>query len=155
MSLLLFLPLPSRALRVGLIQALGPMTSFRAILFSILALVGCTGATQPIDTRGLTEASMNLDQEHVGPLLTGVSKLFSSGFTQDIAAKVTDQVDGLWLGQTGNWEFSVTFNGKPARLVIAAYKDDSDAPDLYFFSSPDAAAQISKELAAFSEAHGI
>jgi hypothetical protein len=64
-------------------------------------------------------------------------------------------VDGLWVGQTGNWEFTVTFNGKSARLVIAAYKDDSDAPDMYFFSSPDVAAQINKELAAFSQAHGI
>ncbi len=131
------------------------MKRFRALLFSILALVGCTGATQPIDTTGLTEASMNLDQEHVGPLLTDFSKMFSSGFSPDAAAKITDQVDGLWVGQTGNWEFAVTFNGKPTRLVIAAYKDDSDAPDLYFFSSPDVAAQITKELAAFSEAHGI
>ena len=131
------------------------MTSFRAVLFSILALVGCTGATQPIDTTGLSEASMNLDQEHVGPLLTEVSKLFSSGFTHDNAAKVTDHVDALWLGQSANWEFAVTFNGKPARLVVAAYKDDSDAPDLYFFSSPEAAAQINKELTTFSEAHGI
>jgi hypothetical protein len=65
------------------------------------------------------------------------------------------QVDRLWVGQAGHWEFPVTLNGKPTRLVIAAYKDDSDAPDLYFFSSPDAAAQITKELAAFSEAHGI
>ena len=131
------------------------MKSFRAILFSILSLVGCTGATQPVDTTGLAEASMNLDQEHVEPLLAQVSKLFSAGFTPDAAARITDQVDGLWVGQTGNWEFSVTFNGEPARLVIAAYKDDSDAPDLYFFSSPDIAAQITKELAAFSDAHGI
>ena len=131
------------------------MKNFRALLFSVLALVGCTGATQPIDTSGLTEASMNLDQEHVGPLLTDISKIFSAGFTQDSAAKLTDQVDGLWVGQSGNWEFSVTFNGQPARLVIAAYKDDTDAPDLYFFTSPDVAARINEELTAFSEAHGI
>ena len=98
---------------------------------------------------------MNLDQEHVGPLLNQISALFPAGFTLDAAAKVTDQVDGLWAGQSGNWEFSVTFNGQPARLVIAAYKDDSDAPDLYFFSTTDVAAQINKELAAFSEAQGI
>ena len=131
------------------------MKNFRTLLFSILALVGCSGATKPIDTTGMTEASMNLDQEHVGPLLTGISKMFSAGFSPNEAAKITDQVDGLWVGQTGNWEFTVTFNGKPVRLVIAAYKDDSDAPDLYFFSSPDAATQITKELAAFSEANGI
>jgi hypothetical protein len=131
------------------------MKSFRALLFSVLAVVGCTAATQPIDTAGLSEASMNLDQEHVGPLLTQISRLFPAGFTQDAAAKVSDNVDGLWVGQSGNWEFSVTFNGQPARLVIAAHKDDSDAPDLYFFSSPDVAAQINKELAAFSETYGI
>ena len=131
------------------------MKNFRAFLFSVLALVGCTGATQPIDTAGLTETSMNLDQEHVGPLLTGISKLFATGLSPDAVAKITDQVDGLWVGQTGNWEFTVTFNGKPTRLVIAAYKDDTDAPDIYFFSSPDVTAQIGKELTAFSEAHGI
>ncbi|GAA4871063.1 hypothetical protein [Luteimonas vadosa] len=131
------------------------MKGFRALLFSILAVVGCTGAAQPIDTSGLTEASMNLDQEHVRPLLTEISQLFSAGFTQDSAAKLADQVDGLWVGQSGNWEFSIIFNGQPARLVVAAYKDDTDAPDLYFFSSPDVAARIDKELVAFSEAHGI
>ncbi|WP_133001233.1 hypothetical protein [Luteimonas arsenica] len=131
------------------------MKSFRALLFSMLAIVGCTAATQPIDTSGLAEASMNLDQEHVGPLLTEISGLFPTGFPQDAAARVTDQVDGLWVGQSGNWEFSVTFNGQPARLVIAAHKDDSDAPDLYFFSSPEVAAQINRQLVVFSEAHGI
>jgi len=88
------------------------MKSFRAILFSILALVGCTGATQPIDTSGLTEASMNLDQEHVGPLLTDISKHFSAGFTQDSAATLADQVDGLSVGHppTGSSRLSSTAN---------------------------------------------
>lgn len=98
---------------------------------------------------------MNLDQEHVGPLLNGVSKLFPAGFTQEAAANVTDQVDGLWVGQSGNWEFSVISNEQPARLVIAAHKDDSDAPDLYFFSSPEIADQINDALVTFSKTHGI
>ena len=131
------------------------MKSFRALVFSALALAGCAAATQPIDTVGLAEASMNLDQEHVGLLLADISEIFPAGFTKDAAASITSQVDGLWVGQSGNWEFSVTFNGERARLVIAAYKDDLDAPDLYFFSSPEVAAQISERLVAFSEAHGI
>jgi hypothetical protein len=131
------------------------MKSFRALLFSLLALVGCAEATQPIDTSGLSEASMNLGQEHVGPLLNQISALFPDGFNPDAAAKVTDHVDGLWVGQSGNWEFTVTFNDQPTRLIIAAYKDDSDAPDLYFFSTTDVTAQINKELAAFSKAQGI
>lgn len=131
------------------------MKIFRALLFVMLTIFGCAAATQPIETSGLTEASMNLDQEHVGPLLTKISGLFPTGFPQDAAAEVTDQVGGLWVGQSGNWEFSVTFNGQPARLVIAAHKDDSDAPDLYFFISPHVAAQINRELVAFSKARGI
>lgn len=46
-----------------------------------------------------------------------------------------------------------SFNGQPTRFVVAAYKDDSDAPDLYFFTTPDVAAKIDKEFAAFSLAN--
>jgi hypothetical protein len=131
------------------------MKRLRFCLLSTLALVGCTDATQPVDTAGLTETSMNLDQEHVEPFLSGISERFSAGFTPDEAAELADHVDRLWVGQTGHREFSVTFNGKSARLVVVAYKDDRDAPDLHFYSSADVAAQISQDVAAFFEAKGI
>jgi hypothetical protein len=37
--------------------------------------------------------------------------------------------------QIGNWEFRVSDNGSSQRLVVVAYKDDVDAPDLAFYTS--------------------
>lgn len=123
------------------------MKNFCKLLLSILVVVGCTGTTQPIDTAGLAEASKSLNHVHVRPVLSGVSKLFSTGFTIDDAAKVSDQIDRLRLRQSSIWEFSVTsHSGRPARLVIAAYKSNLDAPELYFYSSPEVVDQIAYKL---------
>jgi hypothetical protein len=124
-----------------------------ALLFSIMAM-SCSNNTPPIDVSGLSEASMNFDQEGVGPFLLHLSGIVGSEFDSAAAEKVIDAVDALDVEQIGNWEFRVSGNGSSQRLVIVAYKDDVDAPDLAFYTSPELAARIQEQLEAFATEQG-
>ena len=97
---------------------------------------------------------MNFDQEGVGAFLSDLAKILAPGFDSSAAEEVTDAIDSLDVDQTGNWEFRVTAHGKPQRLVIVAYKDDVDAPDLAFYTSPALAARIQEQMQAFATAQG-
>ncbi len=97
---------------------------------------------------------MNFDQEGVGPFLTDLSKSISSGFDSRDVVKLTRAIDSLPVEQTGNWEYMVTASGKPERLVVVAFKDDADAPDLAFYTSPALAADIQQRLQSFAAAQG-
>lgn len=97
---------------------------------------------------------MNFDQESVGPFLSELSRSFTSGLEPSQADALAKSIDSLPVEQTGNWEFNVVTNGKTERLVIVAFKDDVDAPDLAFYSSPALAARIQGQLESFAQAQG-
>ncbi len=124
-----------------------------ALLFSILA-ISCSNNTPLIDVSDLSEASMNFDQDGVGPFLVHLSRIVGPDFDSAAAEKVTDAVEALDVEQIGNWEFRVLDNASPQRLVIVAYKDDVDAPDLAFYTSPELAARIQEQLEAFATEQG-
>ncbi|OAX85763.1 hypothetical protein A7D16_20880 [Xanthomonas nasturtii] len=77
---------------------------------------------------------MNFDQDGVGPFLHELSSSVSTNLDADA---LTQAIDSLPVETSGNWEFSVNLNGKPERLVVVAFKDDVDAPDLAFYASPE------------------
>jgi hypothetical protein len=133
-----------------------PMTRFLAALILLLSISGASRAqdSQTIDITGLSEASMNFDQEGVGPFLHELSRSFTSGLDPAQAEQLTDSIDALAIEQTGSWEFKVVANGKTERLVIVAFKDDVDAPDLAFYSSPELSARIDEQLEFFARAQG-
>lgn len=124
-----------------------------AVLLSAFT-ASCAEQTPPIDVSGLSEASMNFDQAGVGPFLTDLSTSFSSGFDSPTVDQLTSAIDSLPVEQTGNWEYMVTVDGKSERLVIVAFKDDTDAPDLSFYTSPALAADIQQRLQSFAAAQG-
>lgn len=97
---------------------------------------------------------MNFDQDGVGPFLAALSRSFTSGLDASQADALTRSIDSLPVEQTGNWEYKVVANGKTERLVVVAFKDDVDAPDLAFYSSPDLAARIQEQLKTFAQARG-
>ena len=105
-----------------------------------------------IDISGLSEASMNFDQENVGPFLDELSLFFTSDLD---AAALTKKIELLQVGQTGNWEFTIALQDTASRLVVVAFKDDMDAPDLAFHTSPEMAARIQGQLVSFAEARGL
>ncbi|PZQ27130.1 MAG: hypothetical protein DI562_14075 [Stenotrophomonas acidaminiphila] len=94
---------------------------------------------------------MNFDQEGVGPFLHELSDSLVSNLD---AGALTKAIDSLPVEQTGNWEFFVNSDGHTERLVVVAFKDDIDAPDLAFYTSPELAAKIQIQLESFAQAQG-
>jgi hypothetical protein len=129
---------------------MGKLIAFLALLLSASGSC-CAQSTAPIDVSGLTEASMNFDQEGVGPFLNELSRSVNSNFD---AGALTRAIDSLPVDQTGSWEYSVTSEGQTERLVVVVFKDDIDAPDLAFYSSPDLAVRIQTQLESFAQAQG-
>jgi len=97
---------------------------------------------------------MNFDQEGVSPFLVELSHSFTSGLDASQAGALVQSIDSLPVEQTGNWEYKVVANSKTERLVVVAFKDDVDAPDLAFYSSPELAARIQGQLESFAQAQG-
>jgi hypothetical protein len=124
-----------------------------ALLSSLLGVAPSRGA-EPIDVSALSEASMNFDQEHVGPFLLYLSKTVGGDFDSAAAEKITEAIDRLRVEETANWEFDVAVAGGRERLVMVAFKDDVDAPDLAFYTSPELAARIQEELESFGAEQG-
>ncbi len=94
---------------------------------------------------------MNFDQDGVRPFLHELSSSVSTNLDADA---LTQAIDSLPVETSGNWEFSVNLNGKPERLVVVAFKDDVDAPDLAFYASPELAAKVQQQLESFAQAQG-
>ncbi len=132
-----------------------PLKSISAICLPLLALIGLRSGKQPIDVSGLTEASAAFDREHVEPFLLQVAGALPSGLSANAAVKLARNINGLWLGQTGNWEFAVILYDQEHRLVISGFKDDFSAPDIYFFSTPIVANSIRQQITSYFEAAGI
>jgi hypothetical protein len=132
------------------------MTKLLATLVLLLSISGASCAQQapPIDVSGLSEASMNFDQEGVGPFLAELSRSLTSGLDISQANTLAQSIDALPVEQTGNWEYQVVVKGKTERLVVVAFKDDLDSPDLAFYSSPELAARIQEQLESFAQAQG-
>jgi hypothetical protein len=97
---------------------------------------------------------MNFDQEGVGPFLERVAGLVQGGFTSSDAHRLARRIGALGLEESQAWEYSVTYNGTTARLVIEAFQDDYEAPDLYFFTTPELAARIDAQLQSFGDEMG-
>ena len=132
------------------------MNRLIALVAAAFLAVGASHAATPAlpDISGLAEASMNFDQEGVEPFLSGLAKTLPSGFGPAQAEQLSQAIDALPVDTKAGWEYAVTFQGRPTRLVVVASKDDVDAPDLYFYTSPELAAEIDRQLEAFAEAQG-
>jgi hypothetical protein len=95
---------------------------------------------------GLAEASTNFAQSDITPFLTRISRHFSSGLDAQAIARLDAAVAAVPYEQTQRWEIDVVHEGRPERIVFAAYKDDALSPDVYFFTTPEIAAKISQDM---------
>jgi len=105
-------------------------------------------------TGEFSEVSMNFDSHLVGPFLERVSGIVSGLGTSEIA-KVTRLLDALEVEGEGELHFEVEHGGDAVPLRIEVFMDDTDAPDLYFFTVPKLASDIDGLLKNFCEEHGI
>ena len=118
-------------------------TAIIAIFLLLASVTGCTKEPVALDVSGLKEASTSFDQENVAPFLARVASLFKSGFGSKEATVLADSINDLPIESTAMWEYAVSIDGKTERLVVLAFKDDVDTPDIYFYSSPAVADAIS------------
>lgn len=97
---------------------------------------------------GLTETSTNFDLEHVKPFLLRVSSLAEGLGPADINS-LAKRVSAMPPDAEDSWDFEVIHRGVQTPLHIRVFMDDIDAPDVYFFTSPELAEAITDEMSAF------
>ena len=97
---------------------------------------------------------MNFDANMVGPFLERLSALVV-GFGPIEIGQVLKAVDELEVDDERELCFQVTPHGQVVPLNIRIFKDDVDAPDLYFFAPQKLVEEINKLMNVFCEEYGI
>lgn len=100
------------------------------------------------------EASMNFDLELVEPFLQSVSGLMG-GFGPEQVRSVVRIARELAIDEEREVVLPVVYRGKMVELTIQVFKDDEDAPDLYFLTVPELAEVLDARMLAFAEEMGI
>jgi hypothetical protein len=111
-------------------------------------------STAPETMTDLAEASMNFDANAVEPFLQRLSPLIM-GFGPTEIGQVLKAVDELEVDDERELCFQVTHHGQAVPLNIRIFKDDVDAPDLYFFAPQKLVEEINQQMNVFCEEYGI
>jgi len=102
-----------------------------------------------------TEASMNFDLENVKPFLSRLSKIVDSGINDQKVNEMLLFTSSVPVEDQKDMEFTVVYKGKKTPIRYSVFMDDIDAPDLYFFTSPELATAIESEMSKYSNELGI
>jgi hypothetical protein len=100
----------------------------------------------------LAETSMNFDAHLVDPFLRQLSASIE-GFGPTEISKVLTVIDQLAFDDEQELRFQVTYAGELVPLNVRIFKDDEEAPDLYFFAPQGLIEEIDNLMSAFCEEH--
>lgn len=103
----------------------------------------------------LEEASMNFDGDMVRSFLERLNGLLAAGFGPTQVDQVVQLAEELDVDEECELDFEVEYNRQPMPLKVRVFKDDVDAPDLYFFAPPELSRRIRDEMKRFSDQLGI
>ena len=103
----------------------------------------------------LEEASMNFDSENVRPFLERLKPLIESGFSDEEILQVQRMMEVLKIDDEKELEFPIRYRGRQTVLRVGIFMDDVNAPDVYFFTDPELAKEIDKEMEKFADELGI
>jgi hypothetical protein len=134
-----------------------PLVKTLAALVAVLGLSIACSSGEPsgeADVSGLTEASMNFDLDWVGPFLSRLTTLVE-GFGDAEVRQLSESIAEIPVESERSWDFMVRYQGAEVPLRVRAFMDDIDAPDLYFFTSPQLASAIQRELRTYAESLGM
>jgi len=95
------------------------------------------------------EASTNLNLADLAPLLKSVQQLVQGGFGDADVTQTNAIVRSMPVGQTKEMKFQMVFRGANTTVRLQVKKDDVDAVDIWFFTSPELAAEIQKAMKPF------
>jgi|GEM_PF-834884 len=114
------------------------------------------GSSAPLNEAmpDLAETSLNFEAELVEAFLAKLSALIE-GFGPVEINKVLRMIDDLEVDDEQKLGFRVTYQGQAMPLNIIVFKDDVEAPDLYFFAQPNLIQGIDNLMIAFNEQNGI
>lgn len=100
----------------------------------------------------LEEASMNFDLNNVKPFLQRISPLIESGFTENEINQVQKEIEKMEHDDEFEvGRFNIVYQNKKTVLIINAFMDSPEAPDIYIYTEPDLAIQIQEEMINFAE----
>lgn len=99
------------------------------------------------------EASMNFDLEMVRDFLDQIEDALELGLEVDDLVEFAENTE---VEDERQRTFDVEFRGEEASMTYVVFMDDIDAPDIAFFvSDQDLAAEITRQMEAFCEKHGL
>jgi hypothetical protein len=130
-----------------------------SLILLISAVISCTAQERdnrpPSPAMPLKEASTAFDLEHVGPFLDRVSSMVDSGFGAKERESLSQMVSEMKVDEERTREFTIQYHGHPTLLRIHVFMDDIKSPDVYFFTTPELADQIQREMVEFLDARGL
>ncbi|MEN8188435.1 MAG: hypothetical protein ABFS19_01215 [Thermodesulfobacteriota bacterium] len=121
----------------------------KKVIGTLLALLTAGGA------QAATETSMNFDIENVKPFLSRLIRIVDSGINEQQVNMMYEFTQSVPVESQKEMSFKVKYKGQNISFRYSVFMDDIDAPDLYFFTSPDLAAEIESEMDKFTEELGI
>lgn len=98
---------------------------------------------------------MNFDLENVRAFLNRLRSHITAGFDDAEISRVAEFVANTPVESERETILEVVANGVSSPLVVRVFMDDVDAPDLYFFTSPELGAKIDDEFEVFCGELGI
>ncbi|MEO1240846.1 MAG: hypothetical protein AAFX54_02970 [Pseudomonadota bacterium] len=122
-------------------------------ILAAVGLISCEASVEPPAKIGAHEASMNFDSENVRPFLERINTNLEIKLN---ARKLARFARRTRVGEERSLYVEVLFQEAPSLLEYRVFKDDIDAPDLYFFSdSGELISAINEEYEAFAAEMGI
>jgi hypothetical protein len=99
--------------------------------------------------------SAGFDIEHVAPLLRRLIPFIQSGFRFEQVNRVMRMIARTKRDETRRVRFDIRYHGKDIELIVTAFMDDIDSPDVIFETDEQLCAEIRSEIRRFVEELGL
>ena len=103
---------------------------------------------------GEQESSANVDAEDLAPILTRLRHLTTGGLTAQQADSLRARLTAQPVQTEATYPLHVTRAGRPVTVRLVVWKDDPQAYDIFFFTTPELAKALDREIAAYMASVG-
>lgn len=136
--------------RIEALSARPVALRLRAIAIVALCAAGAYGCLPSFGPElfGLSEASANFDLAQVKPFLARIATQVE-GLNASEIDRISDEIADMPVESEQSWELEVMHQGEATPLHLRVFMDDVEAPDVYFYTTPELAATIDEEMGRF------
>src|SRR5262249_1713180 len=103
----------------------------------------------------LKESSANFDLKNVRPFLERIEPLIESDFSDGEINQIQKAAEEMEVDEERDFSFPIKFNRSDTVLRVKVFLDDIASPDLYFFTDPRLAQEITKKMMKYFDELGI